>query len=289
MGLRSQFNIVLTIVFLIALVLCGLVSHTLLQHNARQEVIRIANVMIETARAIRSYTVSEVRPELEVRSDEQFLPETIPAYAATTVLGLLPEQYSEFGYKEATLNPTNPRNRATDWEADLIAQFVRDADLRVLDGERSTPSGRSLFIARPIKIANQACLVCHSVPENAPASMIKVYGDANGFGWKLNEIIGAQVVSVPMSVPIANANRAFLSFMTSICIVFVVLYATLNVMLSRLIIVPVSNMAVAADDVSRGDFSVAEFDASIDNEIGRLSAAFNRMRRSLEHAMKMMG
>ena len=75
-----------------------------------------------------------------------------------------------------------------------------------LVGERDTPTGRALYLARPIQITNAACLVCHSTVEAAPKTMIDLYGPANGFGWKMNEVIGAQVVSVPMSVPIARAN-----------------------------------------------------------------------------------
>ena len=74
-------------------------------------------------------------------------------------------------------------------------------------GERETPTGRALYLARPIQISNAACLVCHSTIEVAPKTMLDLYGSANGFGWKFNEVIGAQVVSVPMSVPIERAQR----------------------------------------------------------------------------------
>lgn len=289
MGLRLRFNIVLTVVFLLGLSASGYVSFDLLRRNARDEVVRHAELMIEAAQAIRSYTVSEVRPLLVPHMHEVFLPQTVPAYAATNTLRRLPAAYHEYIYKEATLNPTNPRDRAADWEADLIQAFKRNADTHVLSGERQTPSGRSLYIASPIKIENEACLTCHSVPANAPASMLAIYGDANGFGWQLNDIVGAQIVSVPMSVPLENANRAFVTFMISLCAVFAVLYIALNVMLSRMIIKPITDMSKAADQVSRGDFGVPEFQDSGSDEIGRLGASFNRMRRSLEQAMKMIG
>ncbi len=288
MGLRFRFNLVLTAVFVLGLVASGLVSYDLLQRNARDEVIRNAQLMIDSARAIRSYTVKQVRPELMHHLGERFLPQTVPAYAATETLDLLPKRYRDYSYKEATLNPTNPRHRATDWEVDLVRAFKRDPDLTVLTGERTTPTGRSLYIASPLKIKNEACLSCHSTPAAAPKSMVALYGVANGFGWKLNEIVGAQVVSVPMSVPVANANRAFLTFMLSLCGVFVLLYLVLNVLLSRIIVKPISDMARAADAISTGDFDIPEFAEGSKNEVGRLAVSFNRMRRSLEQAIKMI-
>ncbi len=288
MGLRYRFNLVLTVVFVLGLLVSGLVSYDLLQRNAREEVIRNANLLIESARAIRSYTVNQVRPELIDKMEHRFLPQTVPAYAATETLGLLPDQYHEYAYKEATLNPTNPRDRATDWEADLVMAFKSDRGLKTLNGVRQTPNGLSLYIASPLTISNEACLTCHSTPAKAPPTMLALYGDSNGFGWKLNEVVGAQIVSVPMSVAVANANRAFVTFMASICVVFLVLYVVLNLMLSRVIVKPIADMSRAADEISTGNFNIPEFEEKRTDEIGRLAVSFNRMRRSLEQAIKMI-
>jgi protein-histidine pros-kinase len=123
----------------------------------------------------------------------------------------------------------------------------------------------------------------------APASMIALYGDANGFGWELDEVVGAQVVSVPMSVPIERARRAFVTFMGTLLVVFAVITLVLNVMLRRIVIGPVTRMAVVADAVSHGDMSAAPFDQPGKDEIATLAESFNRMRRSLEKALKMLG
>lgn len=118
--------------------------------------------------------------------------------------------------------------------------------------------------------------------------MLALYGDAIGFGWKMNEVIGAQVVSVPTSVPTASANRAFMTFMASLAAVFVLVFIALNVMLSQMIVRPIPAMARSADAVSAGDFDIAEFDVKGKDEIGMLGASFNRMRRSLHKAMQMI-
>lgn len=289
MGLRLRFNLVLTAVFATGLASSGFLIYEQLQANARQDVLEKARLMIEVAHAIRSYTVDYIQPELEPYLEQTFLPQTVPAFSATDTLGRLPTDYSEYGYKEATLNPTNPSHRAVDWEADLIRLFRQSGDAPTqIDGVRDTPTGPSLFMASPIRITDQACLACHSTPAAAPASMIALYGESNGFGWKLDEVIGAQIVSVPMSVPIENANRAFVTAMGSLVVVFAVLYLVLNIMLSRMIVGPITHMAKAADAVSTGNFAIPEFAESSRGEVGRLGASFNRMRRSLEQAMKMI-
>ena len=177
MGLRLKFNLVLLAVFGLGLLASGYLSYTLLERNAREEVGQHAGLMMEAALAIRSYTIEQVRPQLDLQLMRVFLPQSVPAYAATETLNALRKKYTDYTYKEATINPTNPRNRAGDWENDVIRIFRDKPETGEVVGERDTPTGRALYIARPIQIKNPACLACHSTPEAAPPTMIKLYGD----------------------------------------------------------------------------------------------------------------
>ena len=288
MKLRLKFNLVLTIIFLIGLTISGFVSYQLLQENARKEVVRNAGLMMATALAIRGYTVNNVKPLLADKLKDNFLPETVPAFAATETLNDLRKSYPNYSYKEAVLNPTNSRNLAVGWEMGLVGQFKQQSGTKEIIGERDSPNGPILYIARPITISNPACLQCHSLPEAAPASMIKLYGRENGFGWKHKEIVGTQLVQVPMSLPLKNAMDAFYSFMGSLLGIFMFVFTALNLMLGRVVIKPIAEMSRAADRISLGDFSAAEFPAQGKDEVAMLATSFNRMRRSLETAMKMI-
>jgi methyl-accepting chemotaxis protein len=287
MGLRLKFNLVLFLVFVLGLAVSGWVSFDLLHKTAREEVLRSAGVMMEAALSMRTYTVSQVRDKLAQKEGE-FLPQSVPAFAATEIMNELRKKYPDYAYKEAALNPTNPRDRAVEWEADIVNDFRNNPEIPEISGTRMTPTGVSLFLARPFKIKDPACLACHTTAEIAPASMVKLYGTNNGFGWKLNEIIGAQVVSVPMAVPIQNANRAFYTFMASLTGVFVVLFIILNLMLSFMIVRPITVMSDAAERMSTGDLEIEEFDDSGRDEVSMLARSFNRMRRSLEKAISLI-
>jgi HAMP domain-containing protein len=287
MGLRLKFNLVLLVVFIAGLGVTGYVSYELLHRNARDEVLRNAGVMMEASLSMRNYTVSQVRPNLAVDPDK-FLPQSVPAFGATEIMSLLRKKYPDYAYKEAALNPTNPRNRAVEWEADIVNAFRNAPDRAEISGMRETPTGRSLYLARPFQIKDPNCLACHTTAEMAPAAMVKIYGPNNGFGWKLNEVIGAQIVSVPMDLPIKNANRAFVTFMTSLTVVFAVLFVILNVMLTMLIVQPITRLSDAADQISKGKLDAAEFPDKGRDEVSQLGQAFNRMRRSLEKAISLI-
>ncbi len=159
--------------------------------------------------AAQQQLLDSVKGKPEELLDSEFHPQSVPAFAATEIFTYLRGKYPEYFYKEATLNPTNPRDRAADWEADIVNQFRSNPALPEFIGTRETPTGTALYLARPIKISNVSCLTCHSTPDKAPPEMLKLYGTANGFGWKMDEIIGAQVVSVPMSVPLSMAQSTW--------------------------------------------------------------------------------
>jgi protein-histidine pros-kinase len=289
MGLRTKFNLTLILAFSVGLALAAYLSQRILQQNAREEVIQNARIMMESALGIRGYTVREIRPLLALQMKRQFLPQTVSAYAAMQNLKVLRDRLPDYIYRETALNPTNPNDRATDWETDIIREFRNNPEQQELITERDTPTGRMLYLAHPLQIKDEGCLQCHSTPEVAPKTMIEVYGTANGFGWKLNDIIGAQIVSVPMTVPLEQARTTLLTFMGSLVVVFLMTMILLNILLHVVVITPVLKMAKIASEVSLGNMDIPEYTKSGKDEIASLSESFNRMRRSLENAMKMLG
>lgn len=288
MKLLAKFNLVYLLVMSLGIALSGYIARSLLQDNARQEVVDSARMLMEKAVAVRNYTNTQVKPLLASQMANEFLPQSVPSYSATEVLGTLLAKHPEFAYKEATLNPTNPRDRATSWEVDIVGQFRSAADLKETEGIRDTPAGKSLYIARPLRITDPACLACHSSVEAAPATMVAKYGPANGFGWNLNEVIGAQIVSVPLGVPLQRADQTFKVFITSLVGVFVAVGIVLNLMVWMLVVRPVTKLSALADRVSQGDLDAPEFATGGKDEIATLSDSFSRMRASVVQAMKLL-
>src|SRR6202046_4726812 len=237
---------------MLAALTAGYVCRSILEANAKREVFSEAGLMMDSALAIRNYTANEILPLLSGRMENDFPPQSVPFYAATQNFLQLRARHPEYMYKEATLNPTNPRDRAAEWEGDIIQRFRNDAQTEQVIGVRDTPMGKSLYMARPIR-ATPECLVCHSVPSAAPQSLIARYGGDNGFGWQPNEVVAAQVVSVPFASATANADRDFRAFMVLLVSVFAAAFMVVNALLYQLVVRPVRRIALVADRVSQGD------------------------------------
>jgi len=287
LNLLVRINLALIIVFVIAALAVAWTCSTLLQANAKREALSEAGLMIESSLAMRAYTSEEIEPLLKQQMDKEFLPQGVPFYAATQNFLRLRENHPEYTYKEAALNPTNLRDRATDWESDLIQQFRNDPGARELVGERDTPSGRALYVARPIR-AEPECLACHSSPAAAPATLLTRYGSSNGFGWQAHEVIGAQVVSVPLAAALAGAERVFRRVMLWIVVILALALVLVNAVLYLLIVRPVRRIAAIADELSLGNMAVGDFPAGGSPELQALTGSFDRMRTSLAKAMRLL-
>jgi protein-histidine pros-kinase len=290
MKLLVKFNLVLALLFAIGIAATAAISRDLLQRNAREEIYEAAKLLIDGALAVRDYTSTNIAPLLETQIRYEFRPEMVSAFSANEVLKKLREanpEYKQFLYREATLNPTNPANKAVEWEHDIVSGFRNGTVATPLFGERDTPNGRMLFMAKPLK-AGAACMRCHDTAERAPPTQIAKYGSAGGFGWKVGEIIGAQIIQVPETAAKARADATFRVFMASLLGVLLTIAATLNLLLWWMFIRPVTRISALADRISLGDVAAADFVAHSRDEIGSLATALSRMRRSLDQAMRML-
>ena len=119
--------------------------------------------------------------------------------------------------------------------------------------------------------------------------MVDLYGPNNRFGWNLNEVIGAQIVSVPMRISDAHAWSFFTHVMVWLIAIFVAMMVLLNLLLHFVIIKPVRGISTLATEVSMGNMGAPEVVVRGRDEISQLAESFNRMRRSLANAMKMLG
>src|SRR5215472_5181038 len=273
MRLLTKFNLVLVVLFGISGFVIAHLAYQFLMRNAGAQVLQQAELMMASAKSTRDYTSEQVKPLLLKNPEHEttFVPQTVPAFAATSVFNSIRKSYPDYSYREATLNPTNLIDRAEDWEADIVRYFADHPGEKKLVGERETPTGRYLYLAKPM-VATQSCLECHSTPDVAPAAMIKAYGPQNGFGWKLNQVIAAQIVAVPMAVPVQVADKAYRSLILFLVTTFVVIIIALDTALYLIVIRPLHIVSSAADRISKGDTDIPDLQVKCKDEIADVTA-----------------
>jgi two-component system cell cycle response regulator len=240
LNIRFKLNIVLAITFLLALMATSFLIDRSLQQNAMDNSKATAIKQMETAMAVRKYTTDHVREPL-LADTEEFHAAAVPSFSANKVMEYLEAVYPSYSYREVAINPTNPKDKANAWEKGMIASFQRNPSQTEIFHITEDEGNKFLNYLKPIQIQSESCLQCHGDPDTAPATMLKKYGSKNGFGWNLDDIVGAQVVSVPMSVPLAESRRSLVTYISSLCVICSLFFLLLNLMLTRVIISPIQS------------------------------------------------
>ena len=288
--ISTKFNLLVILMFIIGIFLSGSAFWGTLEQRAKAEVSSKALIIIETINGVRNYTQDRVRPLLKERieTETKFTPETVPNFAAREVFEYFRKHpdYARYLYKDAAPNPTNLRDRADEFETKLVEEFQEQGSLQK-SGWREFYEGEVFYVARPLSLEKQSCLECHSTPSRAPQSLLATYGTENGFGWELNQIVAAQIVYVPADEIFASVRRSFVTTLGILAATFIVIIFALNFLLKRFVIRRIQKIARTAQAVSRGDLE-ADFQEDSKDEIGLLVIAFNRMRSSVEVAMKLL-
>ncbi|MCU0570520.1 MAG: DUF3365 domain-containing protein [Oculatellaceae cyanobacterium Prado106] len=270
---------------------CSLLLSQQLQQQAQRSIETQATQFMQTMSAVRQYTQEQILPlfTAQTQDAQQFIPETVPAYAVEQIFAALQHNAPEqpFSYKEAAPNPTNLRHKADEFEIQLINQFRQDPATQRISGFQDRPEGRVFYLAQPVVMRDPSCLQCHSRPAIAPPSLISTYGSQNGFNWHLNDVVAAQIVSVPVDVISASAHPSFWQVILVVLGMFGILLILLAILLQKVVVQRIRRLSRTAQAISLGETQVT-FEEISEDEIGKLAIALQRMKHSLEIALNIL-
>lgn len=252
--LGSKFTLLLTLVFVGAIVLSGITLSAAMRRKAEGEVMAKAEMLAQTMDAVRTYTTERIQPLLkdQLATEPQFIRETVPAYAAREVFEQFRDrpEYHNFFYKEAALNATNSRNQADEFERKLVEHFRSNPALTQTYGYREMGGEKLFYIARPMAVKEASCLQCHGRAADAPKSLLNTYGVGAGLNWQLHEIVAAQTIYVPARAVFSKGNQYLMLVMTIFTGIFAGVVLLINGLLKRMVITPIHKLTTIAHQVS---------------------------------------
>lgn len=255
--LGQKFTFFLTLVFLGGILISGGLLSRAMQQKAESEIVTQAEILTRTMNSVRDYTSEHVKPLLEAQlaTESDFIPETVPAYSAREVFESFRQSpgHENFFYKEATLNPTNQRDLASEFEADLVNQFRDDNELTLLSGYRTINGEKLFYSAQPLSVGSESCLQCHGRPADAPRSQLEAYGSQNGFGWSLNEVVAAQTIYIPAAEVFSRGDQYRNLSIGIFVAIFAAAVALINWLLRRSVIRPIGRLTEIARRIGVGN------------------------------------
>jgi methyl-accepting chemotaxis protein len=130
------------------------------------------------------------------------------------------------------------------------------------------------FISVTADVASaQGCVDCHNR-----------HPDSKRRDFRLGDVMGGLVVSIPLAKPLADATNNALTLTAGLAGVFAVVLIMISSIQWTFISKPLLRLEKAADEISLGDLDTPVVSEAND-EVGSLAKAFERMRISLARAM----
>jgi protein-histidine pros-kinase len=287
-GIRRIIRRSLISIFMLSLI--GGVGgfYVLLRNQAMEEAQHRAQILLSSALAVRNYTTTRVLPAFRNLPPDRFHEETVPSFAAQTVFRSVSAGASAYTYREPALNPTNISDRASPFEVELIRRFRDDPKLTEVTGVRADGAERLFYLARPITIKSEACLLCHDTPDRAPPAMLVKYGSSNGFGWRMGETVGIQLLTVPVTEQFRSTLELVGLLAAGLLTIFAIAYLALTISLEAMVVGPLNRLTKAADAASRASDARVPLPKSGAQEVRVLAEAIERLRLSLGKALSQL-
>jgi Protein of unknown function (DUF3365) len=301
MGIRVRFTLVLSLIFVAAIIGSWAVFSPLLQHQAEGEIAYRAQLLLDTLSAVRTYTSDHIKPMLadQLANSPDFIKESVPAFSADITFANFQSKdaYHHFSYKEAAPNPTNPNDDANAFELQLVSTFQSDSSLHELSGFTMRDGQDVFYTARPLSVSAEGCLDCHGSVSKAPTSLINTYGTSGGFDWQMGQIVAAQTVYVPASDVFQQAQDALNLVMGILVAIFGVVIIVTTTGLRRVVVLPVVHIARLAQLISSDALTPESTElapvkalANRSDEIGATAAVLQKMASEIyarEQKLKM--
>lgn len=297
LNLKNKFNLLLLLVFLGGIYLSSFGLSRILYQQAEHKLTDEGQILMQMIEEIKYYTsVNLLELYQQKEKQEEFRVSFVPAYAAREIFANFKDmdKFQKYKYKEATINPTNLKDQPDAFEKQLIDSFAEDRDLKVRSGYTNKAKDKFYYISRPLTIRDSSCLQCHSSPDKAPKKMIELYGDKNGFNWKINQLTSAQTIYIPANNINLDVRQGMFKFMPIFIGIFAILILSINRLLQYTVIKPINQLTRAANQLTFNNSNINEnwqlnyLDKLKDrgDESGKLTRAFLTMAEKNTHRQR---
>jgi hypothetical protein len=192
--------------------------------------------------AIRDYVAESIRPAMAQRvGRDEFVAEAMSSsYVARSVFEKVNRRFADYVIKFSSENPRNPKNRSDREEEVILAYFREHPEADDWKGTlhlrtRDTDQLEEFYVcARPRRIRRE-CLQCHGRPGDSPRALVALYGSKGGFGYRVGDLAGMDVVGIPMNRVRTALYRDAGGNLLSVCLGLVALATAMGIAL-RLVI-----------------------------------------------------
>lgn len=225
---KRRFAIMMVLIYIFSLPIISTITYFILKQNAVDSAYNTARLYLAAFEAARHYVGDELRPILQKELPDKFIVEGMSrSYVAGSIARRVLQEIPGYIFKNASLNPRNPKNNADEFERGIINEFRSKIDVKEWKG-LIEKQGYYYVLARAGGPVQEQCLHCHGDPLLAPGEIIERYGKTSGFYMKTGEIVDALVAYIPIHIPLASARKTVAAFIGIYTLFFGIVFYVIN-------------------------------------------------------------
>ena len=280
-GLSAKIITVPLAAFTLGLLVPGILGYQLLQHGAYRETHDKAVATNALIAAVRRSAEDTAAPRAGAGRNDI-------AHRGTQAAMQAVKQYQSswhedtFQYRRVALNPVEPKDRADGFEAGLVRLLAANPRLAQTEQEIRDKGVTYHVLATPITVSQERCLSCHGASKEASASRVKRYGHRAATGWKLRQVVGADIIYTPSDYPRSQAAAAFWAVTRSVAVLALICSIMLILRAHYLVARPVREMLATSEAIQRGEWPRRPVRYSGD-ELGALASSFHATTLNLRN------
>ncbi|MEJ7619408.1 MAG: DUF3365 domain-containing protein [Aquificaceae bacterium] len=207
------------------------------------------------------------------------------SFFTASIFNMVNEKMPDFQLRQVAYNPINPKNNPKPEEAKII-NFMKATNQKEYVGVIEM-NGQRYFVHAFGKVAEAGCMQCHSTREAMPKSLVAKYNPQYDPNWKVGELVGAVMVSVPFEAILLRAQLNGLIRGLAVFSIFLAITLFIVVALDRLVFKPVEELQRRAEEIAKGNVD-EPIEVKSDDEIGKLAESFERMRVSIKKVIDLL-
>ena len=288
MGIRSRFIVIMGIIFGLATVMIGIASYKFSERNAMDGAKSKGHLIFNYILANRAFYKKHQRPLImELIEKDRFYPELMSGFVLTRgTFDIFKKNLVGYDFKQATVDPLYPPNKANAKEMELINMFRANPALKDYEGTMERNGETFFVLAKPIKVEKKGCLRCHGDVNDAPKDQVEIYGTENGYNWKVGDTVASYVVYVSVQEALVAAKKSaiVLYLIGSGCLLVALI--GLWIFMARFVVNPIVGLSIKAEEISLGRNLEESVGIKQDDEIGALANAIERLRMSMVRILK---
>jgi len=280
--------ILMAVLSLIASLALAVVSYRFNVQNAMDEAKKKGELVFNYMKSSRDFFKTHQLPAVyEAAGRDEFIPELMSSFAVVRgVFDTFSQTCPEYIFKQATINPLVPSNKADEQELNIIQKFQDQKQLAGSEGQITRNGESYYYFAQPVRVKDESCLQCHGNPEDASDEQLDIYGAENGYNWKLGETVSTMIVYIPIQNALDRAKKLsgilFLIGAAAIVVLMLIIWA----FFSRYVVRPLILLEQRATEISLGKNMDNSIEMQGRDEIGSLGRAIDRLRISVNKLLE---